>query len=65
MTKETIAKLPTHIVYKLEEFRKDYKNTALQKDETRARAAGYVMGLRDAGIISERERQILFVYCTV
>ena len=35
------------------------------KDEVRAKAAWYVKGLLDAGLITERERGTLFVYTTV
>lgn len=65
MTKELISRLPSNVVASVEDIRKDYKNPVLSKDETRARLAGYVKGLCDAGLITERERQILFVYGTV
>ncbi len=65
MTRELIARLPANVLSYVEECRKAYKNPVLDKDEVRARLAGYVMGLRDAGLITERERQILFVYGTV
>ncbi len=65
MTREVIAKMPEHIVTKIEMFRKDYANAALSADTTRARIAGYVEGLRDAGMITDRERQVLFCYATV
>ena len=28
-------------------------------------AYGYTLGLRDGGLITERQRQLLFIYCTV
>lgn len=65
MTKDVFEKLPEAVYAQLESIRKDYKNRALNREETRARLAGYVQGLRDAGLISERERQILFAYGTV
>lgn len=65
MTKELIERLPRNVVESVEELRKDNKNSAISKDETRARLSGYCKGLRDAGLITERERQILFVYGTV
>lgn len=64
MTKNVLERLPKAVYDQLDTIRKDYKNRAL-RDETRAKLAGYVLGLRDAGLISERERQILFVYGTV
>lgn len=65
MTKDVFEKMPEAVQTQLESIKKDYKNRALNRDKTRARLAGYVLGLRDAGLISERERQILFVYGTV
>ena len=64
-TREVINRMPATVLYMLENIRKDYKNPALNKETTRARLYGYTQGLRDAGLISERERQILFVYGTV
>ncbi len=64
-TRELLNKLPENIVNTIELFRKDYKNDSISKAETRASIAGYVKGLRDAGVLTERERQILFVYSTV
>ena len=64
-TREVFNRMPEAVQNKLESIRKDYKNQALDKDEIRERLYGYTLGLRDAGLISERERQILFVYGTV
>lgn len=65
MTREVLRKMPDNVKRAIEDLRKDYKNEALNKDCVRNRSAGYVQGLRDAGLITERERQILFVYTTV
>ena len=67
MTRETINKLPENIREVIEDLRKEYKNAVEynRQGAKRERLAGYVMGLRDAGLITERERQIIFVYCTV
>lgn len=65
MTKELIERLPKNVVKEIEYLRDSYKSKYINKDETRCRLAGYVAGLRDAGLITERERQILFVYGTV
>lgn len=64
-TREVFNRMPEAVQNKLEDIRMNYKNTALDKVETRAELYGYTLGLRDAGLISERERQILFVYGTV
>ena len=67
MTRETLNKLPANVREIIENLRKEYKNAVgyNRKGAKRERLAGYVMGLRDAGLITERERQILFVYGTV
>ena len=65
MTRELLNKLPAHVVEQMNQIRKDYKNPALNKDEVRNMNYGYTKGLRDAGLITERERQILYIYGTV
>lgn len=65
MTRETLEKLPANVRDHIESIRKDYKNNGLRKDDTRMHAYGYTLGLRDGGLITERQRQILYVYCTV
>ena len=64
-TREVVERQPENIRYVIEQLRKDYKNPALDKDEISAHLYGYTRGLRDAGAITERERQILFLYGTV
>ena len=67
MTKETLERMPEHVRAKLESFRKAYHAENFPHwhyENARARSAAYVDGLKDAGLISERERQILFVYTT-
>ena len=64
-TREVFNRMPEAVQNKLENIRKDYKNPMLNGGITRAMLYGYTQGLRDAGLISERERQILFVYGTV
>ena len=65
MTREVIAKVkekfPT-IYLHLERLNKDYNNDALNKDAVRKEIYGYACGLRDADLISERERQVLTIY---
>ena len=63
MVKETYERMSKGIQRQLDTFKTQYRNLP-NKDETRARMAGYVLGLRDAGFITERERQVLFVYMT-
>lgn len=64
-TKDTLQKIPVNVRQVLENIRKDYKNPTINQDITRKYLYGYVKGLRDAGLITERERQMLFVYGTI
>ena len=63
MTKETLEKMPIPVRQELERLRQSCKSD--QKKFEIMRAAGYVKGLRDAGLITERQRQILFIYTSV
>ena len=65
ITREVFNRMPEAVRSKLECIRKAYRNPAIDRDKTRRELYGYTNGLRDAGLISERERQILFVYGTV
>lgn len=65
MTRELIARMPKKVVDTLNALRKDHKNDALDTDAVRKESYGYTKGLRDAGLITERERHVLFVYTTV
>ena len=65
MTRETLNRMPENVRRNLEGLRHEYKSGVVSKDEVRAKAAWYVKGLRDAGLITERERGKLFIYTTV
>ena len=64
-TREVFNRMPEAVQSAIENIRTAYKNSANDKSTVRAELYGYTKGLRDAGLISERERQILFVYGTV
>lgn len=63
MVKQTVEALPENIRTAVEEFRRRYTDRYSEND--RARMAGYVLGLRDAGFITEAQRRAIFVYMTV
>lgn len=63
MVKQTLEALPKNIRSMVEELRRRYTYT--HSDSDRARMAGYVLGLRDAGFITEAQRRAIFVYMTV
>ena len=65
MTRETLEKLPEVVRKNVEGLRHDYNGRVVNRDVARAQAAWYMKGLRDAGLITERERQILVIYTTV
>ena len=64
MTRELLTKLPNNVKEYSEKLKREYKGEVFNKKETRERAAGYCAGLRDGGLITDRERQILFIYIT-
>lgn len=71
-TKEVLEKLPQKVLFQVEKYRNERKSLdeANQRDyEKRGRlideAHAYLKGLRDGGLITDRERQILFIYTTV
>ena len=65
--REVIDGLPDLVRKQVEKYRFDYTHTESMhlQAEVRTRMAGYVLGLRDAGLITERGRQIVFIYMTV
>ena len=65
MTRKILENLPATVRAHIESIRKDYKNETIRQDETRKHAYGYTLGLRDGGLITERQRQLLFIYCTM
>ena len=64
-TKDVLERLPESVRAYLEQLRKDYSNPSIKHETCIARSAGYVHGLYDAGLVSDRERRLLFVYTTV
>lgn len=64
MTKEVLNKLPEKVRNTVEECRKNY-NDSDAKYVQRSLSMAYLNGLRDAGMITEHEKRILFVYTTV
>lgn len=66
-TANVLDKLPKHARERIENYRFEYTHTDSVKlqAEIRSSMAGYVLGLRDSGLITEVERQILFVYTTI
>lgn len=68
MTKQVLNKLPKEIRANIEHYKESYNlfdEGSSYKHEERSRMAGYIHGLRDAGLITETERRILFCYMTV
>lgn len=65
MTKATLDKLPEKVLRHIEQLRKDYKNPNLDNNICRRSSCEYVRGLMDAGLITNQERQALFLYTTI
>ena len=64
MTRKTLSKLPAHIRSRIESFKEAYYESGFSSF-VRARTAGYLEGLKDAGLITESERKVLFTYATL
>ena len=64
-TREIFNKLPDDAQRNFELLRKGYKNEEQSREKYRAALYGYTLGLRDSGLVSERERWNLYVYGTV
>lgn len=60
--RETVERMPQNVRFVLEDLRKTLRGFPERKDTIREKAYGYTLGLRDAGFITERERQMLFIY---
>ena len=67
-TRELISKLPQNVMDRIDGMKKAYKASypgERKHEEARNMINGYTRCLMDAGLITERERQILYVYATV
>ena len=65
MTREVLNKIPENVRSKIDAFRRNYNNDSINKDVAREGSYAYTLGLRDAGLITERERQVLLIYTTI
>ena len=67
MTREALAKLPENVRTKVERMKKHFNSCTdyHQRYEMRERIAGYIEGLYDAGIITDRERAVIYIYATL
>ena len=70
MTRETVEKLSEVQRSRIEMFRKlrkiyEKNDSDRYLDMLRIERNAYIKGLRDAGAITERERQVLSIYMTV
>ena len=64
-TREVYERLPEIVRKNIEGLRHDYKSNVVSKDVVRAQSAWYMKGLRDAGLITDRERAMLYCYTTI
>ena len=68
--RDTIKTLPETVQHQIEEYRQEYRfrkeeGNYHRQSEIGTRMAGYALGLRDAGLITERQRQYVYIYMTV
>lgn len=70
--KELLDRMPKTVMLQLNQYKHDYKMTSgmrdgreyLRHNEIRSEASAYTTGLRDAGLVTDRERMLLFIYTT-
>lgn len=67
MTRELLNRMPIIVMNKVEYFRMKYTTTedTRERELIRNSMSAYAHGLADAGMLTNRERQTLFVYMTV
>lgn len=63
MTQKTLEKLPERVLTHLEQLRTNYRRC--NDEANRLASYNYTLGLRDADLITDRERMTLFIYTTV
>lgn len=64
-TKDLIEKMPTIVMNHIDSIKKQ-RNTGLITDKSASEKANeYLHGLCDAGLITDRERGQLYIYCTL
>ena len=64
-TKDVIERMPKGIMDHINGIKEQRKKEILD-DKTASKAANeYLSGLRDAGLITDRERMKLYIYCTL
>lgn len=63
-TEKVLRKIPENVRLHIEWMKKQYKEERYS-EVIRKCAASYILALRDAGLISELERRLLFNYTTL
>ena len=64
-TEELLQTLPKRVRDSLEQWRKEARTAGQDKSHVHAGSVGYILALYDMGMITDRERQKLFLYTTV
>lgn len=63
-TQQVFDKLPKAVQNKLLQYKNDYECTN-HMPEVRRWAAAYCDGLHDAGLITESEKRMMFIFTTI
>ena len=67
-TRELIARLPQNVMERIDGMKKTYRAFhpgERTHEETRLIINAYITGLKDAGLITEHERRILYNFATL
>lgn len=62
LIRRTVANLPLDVSIRIEQYKKDLQVKSYSVIAVKCSFAGYVLGLRDAGLITEQERKFLYIY---
>jgi len=65
MTREILNSLPQNILKTIEIWKGRYNDDRFDKPICKGEIRGYLMGLRDAGIITDNQYRCIFVYMTL
>lgn len=72
MVRETYERMPQAVKLALNGYKKLYRSAKAldgtdytRRDKIRTEASAYCKGLRDAGLVTDRERGYLYIYTTV
>ena len=62
---ELITKKPNYLANYIHDIKSKYKAGIISEKELNDKASAYTKALCDAGILTDRERTRIYIYCTL